>query len=225
MFKLLCACLFLLPAVVAAAADVRAGEAPAAPAPDASNVARQRAQLKAERDRIEARFAAEQANCRQQFAVTACTDEVRLRRRAALAAPRARGLALDDQQRAERTRERREAVAQKQRRAAERPVPAAVPAPPPGAAQEPIAPAVGAAAPPIPALASSAVAVPRSPAPTAAGVTGSATAAQRAKAFRLRQTQIQQGQARIEARQAERARNHKPSVPLPVPSGASGPRP
>lgn len=72
-----------------------------------------------ERERIEAAYAAELARCNERFAVTACVDHARQRRRAALAGPRARELALDDAERRSRAAARRQAVKDKQIRAAQ----------------------------------------------------------------------------------------------------------
>ena len=203
----------LVAAVGVATDTASASDAPVASAP---GVGVQRARIKADRDRIEAQFAAEQNACRERFAVTACTDDVRLRRRAALAVPRAQALALDDMERKQRATARREAVAGKQSRAAERPVPAPAEIAPPQAASAPASTSASAPAAhaPKPRAAS---------APHAAASSAAAAAARRAQASKARQTQIQQGQTRIEARQAEHARGHKPSTPLTTPSAASMP--
>ncbi len=91
------------------------GQPPAEHSPDA---AAQRQGIEAERKRIESTYAVELARCNERFAVTACVDDVRQRRRAALAAPRARELALDDAERRSRAAARRQAVKEKQSRAA-----------------------------------------------------------------------------------------------------------
>ena len=218
-------CCLLLIGLSAAWGVAHAADAPAASAPSAPSTAQQRARINADRDRIEAQFTAEQAACQQRFVVTACTDDVRLRRRAALAAPRAQASALDDVERYKRAAARREAVAQKQRRAAERPVPA-----PPviTASVAPMtAPMTAPVTEPVTAPVTEPVTAPVEPAsaPKAHAATSSAAAAaaHRAQALKARQTQIQHGQARIEARQAEHARAHKPSTPLPMPPAASMP--
>ena len=214
-------CCLLLIGLSAAWGVAHAADAPAASAPSAPSTAQQRARINADRDRIEAQFTTEQAACRQRFVVTACTDDVRLRRRAALAAPRAQASALDDRERNKRAAARREAVAQKQRRAAERPVPA------PPVITASVGPMTAPVTAPMTAPVTETVTEPVEPAsaPKAHAATSSAAAAaaHRAQALKARQTQIQHGQARIEARQAEHARAHKPSTPLPMPPAASMP--
>ncbi len=195
--------------VVAAAALVcvplRAQPA-SGPTNSPTDYAQERARVQAERKRLEAAFDAEIVACRERFTVTACVDDVRVRRRAALAEPRARELAIDDLERRERAATRRQAVAQKQRQAAERPV------------RDPAASAPEAAA--VPAHAASAIARVRPHvAPTDAE--RKADAAHRAEATRERQAQIRAEQERIEARQAERARHKPPAAALPVPGAPS----
>lgn len=160
------------------------------------SAASDRGAISAERKRLEAAFAAEEAQCRERFAVTACVDDVRQRRRAALASPRAQELALDDADRLQRAQVRREAVARKQKEAAERPVVAPEPQ------REPRLPP-----PPAP------LAELR-PHPTLSAE----DAARRAAAGRERRDKINASQDRIVTRQLERAsRNTKPAEPLPVP--------
>ena len=168
----------------------------AAPAQAATD----RGTIAAERQRLQAAFAAEEAACRQRFAVTACVDDVRKRRRAALAGPRAQELALDDAERLQKARSRREAVARKQKQAAERPVLAPEPQrevrlpPPPAPVSQPR--------------------VHETP--------SAADAARHVAAAQERRDKIAASQDRITTRQIERAsRNKKPSAPLPVPGLAS----
>lgn len=155
-----------------------------------------RAGVATERQRLEAGFAAEEAQCRERFAVTACIDDVRQRRRIALAGPRAQELAQDDAERLQRAQSRREAVARKQKQAAERPIVEAEPVrelrlPPPPA---PLAEPRVQAAPP------------------------ADEAARRAAASRERREKIAASQDRIVTRQVERAsRNKKPGEALPLP--------
>jgi hypothetical protein len=192
-------------------ASVGAGAADGG-AVDTARIARERVAIQSERDRLEAQFAAEQARCAERFAVTACLDDVRDRRRAALEAPRARALALDDADRKARAAARREAVAQKQRGTAERLLPAR------GAASIPTLPV------PKPPPAGS------RPLDTAAAREATASAAataaaRRADAARARQAAARAEQTRIATRQAERARQGKAASPLPVPASASRARP
>ena len=88
---------------------------------EAARVAAERAEIQAERNRLEAQFDAEKADCAGRFAVTACLDDVRERRRAALEGPRMRALALDDAERLRRAAARRDALARKQRDTMRRP--------------------------------------------------------------------------------------------------------
>jgi hypothetical protein len=171
---------------------------------DPAQAARERARIHAERERLEAAFAIEEARCAERFAVTACLDDVRLRRRGALARPRAQALAIDDAERQARAEARRAAVDEKRRRAAARPP---IPSEPARAPRE---------LPPAPPV----VLTEPAPRPSSAP----AEAARRVEAARERQADIRATQQRIEARQAERARQRKPSAPLPVPSAASSGR-
>ncbi len=166
------------------------------------SAAAERASIRAERQRLEASFAAEEARCHERFAVTGCVDDVHRRRRAALAAPRSRELALIDAERNARAQARREAVARKQREAAERPIGVAEPlrAPHLPSPARPAAPA--------------ATRAPHDPA------AASAEAAQRAQAGRERQEKLDATRQRIAAREAERLRR-KPAAPLPVPPAAA----
>ena len=59
----------------------------------------ERASIAAERQLLVERYAREERECLQRFAVSACLDDVRSRRRAALAPLRARELQLDDAER------------------------------------------------------------------------------------------------------------------------------
>jgi colicin import membrane protein len=184
---------------------------------EAVRIGRERAAIQAERERLEAQFAAERAHCAARFAVNACLDDVRERRRAALEGPRARELALDDAERRRRAAVRRETLAQRQREAAERPPPAVLPAMPD---------APSAAAMPVPVV-PPAVFTQDAEGPTARAAAASAAveaaAAKRGAAARQRDAAVRAERARIEERKAERARRGKLSAPLPVPA-ASVPR-
>lgn len=104
--------------------------------------ARQR--LAAERQALEQRFDAEERVCADRFAVNACVDDVRARRRAALAPLREQLLQVDEAERRRRADERRAAVARKQAELAQRP---AVPPQPGLRLREPLpAPPAAAAA-------------------------------------------------------------------------------
>ncbi|MBL8305621.1 MAG: hypothetical protein JNM33_02925 [Rubrivivax sp.] len=164
----------------------------------------ERQRIAVERKRLEAAFAEEEARCQGRFAVTACVDDVRQRRRAALESPRARELEIDDIERRQRAAERREAIDEKQRRAAERPV---MPSSPAASARPPVAPTPAASVP-------RAVREPPS----------ADEARQRAIDARQRQDEFRARQQRIEARQAQRAGRGQRAAPLPVPASAAGAR-
>lgn len=158
----------------------------------------------------DARFEAESAACRQRFAVNACLDDARQRRRQALAAVQAEQRALDEAGRRERAADRRAEVARKQAEVARRtaaPTPAASAASAGSAAETPSASRPRAAT------------SPRAEASDAA-----AKAAARAEAARKRQEQIKADQARIQARIDKRAAQGKQPLPLPPVPGASMPR-
>ena len=69
--------------------------------------AEDKGQRLAERQALVERFADEERACSQRFAVTSCVDEVRSRRRAALAPLRERELRLEEAERNRRAAERR----------------------------------------------------------------------------------------------------------------------
>jgi colicin import membrane protein len=166
-------------------------------------LAGERASIAAERKALNERYAAEERDCQARFAVTACVEHVRARRRAALAPLRERELQLDDAERQQQAADRRAALAARQQARAERPPP--TPAAPP--ASRP------------------------APAPAGSGAWGkgprvdpaarAAEAAQRASAAESRRAQWQANQARVARRQAERAAQGKQAQPLPLPGTAS----
>ncbi len=81
--------------------------------------------IELERQAIEARWRQAQAACEQRFAVTSCSNEAKSERRTALAVQREAELRLDDAERQQRARARRDSLAQKQADAASRVAPAA----------------------------------------------------------------------------------------------------
>ena len=182
--------------------------ASAEPGGDAAAREQARARIQAERTRIEAQFNADVAECQQRFVVTACVNEARQRRRDALAAPRAEGLALDDMERHARAVARREALQAKQREAAAQAAPA-LSASAPLTRVRPASPAATAAS-----------GAHRRRSPASAASAAEAAAQERSDATRERQAEIEAAQVRIRARQAERLREGKVVAPLPVP-GAS----
>lgn len=162
--------------------------------------------LDAARAAADARFESESAACRQRFAVNACIDTARQRRRQAVVSLQAEQRALDEADRRQRAADRQAEVTRKQAEVARRDA-ASAPAPAASAADAPIGPRPRAAA------------SPRADASDAA-----AKAAVRAEAARQRQAEIQADQARIQARMAKRAAQGKQPLPLPPVPGASAPR-
>jgi colicin import membrane protein len=164
----------------------------------------ERAAILAERQALQARFAAQERECASRFVVNACLEDVRLRRREALEPLRERELQLDQAERLKRAEERRAAIAAKQN--------------PAGAPR--------ASAGPTPQLRV------REPAPVPAARPGRASdeaeraaeAAARTREAEQRRTEAQAAQQRVQQRQAEREAAGKKSEPLPVAGAASAPK-
>ncbi len=160
----------------------------------------ERNRITAERKATAAKFDAEERACADRFAVTACVDDVRARRRVALAPLRERELKLDEADRQQRAQERRSAIARRQADAAQR-----APAPP-----EPEArvrqPLLGASA------------APRAPRPTDDAAARAAMAERRVQELRQRQAEARATQERIDKRQAEREAQGSKPRPLPLPA-------
>jgi colicin import membrane protein len=173
----------------------------------------EREALAAERRRIEAGFATEEAACAHRFTVNACVEDVAERRRAALAPLRGRELALDEAERRARAAERQRAVQERQQAAAER-VPAA---------SAPAAAASDARSPPAKPRREVAEPARAGSAPVADAAAREREAAERAAAAQLRAERARATQERIEKREAERARSGKAAQPLPVPASAARP--
>ncbi|MCY7315424.1 MAG: hypothetical protein LH480_07320 [Rubrivivax sp.] len=152
-----------------------------------------------------ARFAAEEHDCSTRFAVNACIDDVRARRRSEIAPLRERESQLDETERGERAAARRAAIAARQAQAALRP--AALPDPPPRVRR-----AASAAQP--------AVFKPRPPLDQRAR---QAEADERARALQQRRQEAEAAQQRIQRRQADREASGRKTDALPVPQAASRP--
>lgn len=164
----------------------------------------ERVRLVQQRRALSDTFAAEERACAQRFAVTACVDEIKLRRRDALAPLRERELQIDEAERVQRAAARRAAIAAKRA--------AAAAAPPASAAGLPELrvrqPSVAAALP-------------------ASGARDDSR--ERAAAAGQRARQLQQGRdeaAAVQRRVQQRldARSGRKSDPLPVPASSSAPR-
>jgi colicin import membrane protein len=155
-----------------------------------------------ERKAMAERYAAEERACVSRFAVTACVDEVRARRREALAPLRDRELKLDEAERQHRAQDRRQAIAQRQAEAGQR-----APAPPEPEAR---------VRQPLPGASASARA-PRAP---DGGPARAAAAEARAQDLRQRQGEAKATQERIARQLAQRELNGKKSQALPIPPKA-----
>ena len=159
----------------------------------------ERQQIEDARQRIAQDFSAQERACRQRFAVTDCVEDVRARRRQALAPWREKELALDAADRQRRANERRAAIQAKTQAATEAP----------------------ASAPPV-------VPRARKPGPTpttvlpqpppAADPAQAAAAAARVQDAAKRKAGAEAAQARVARRQAERSREGKVVTPLPGPA-------
>jgi colicin import membrane protein len=84
-----------------------------APPLKALNEAAERERIAAERAAVNARYAQDEADCRQRFAVRACLEPARERRRRELESLRQQELLLNEQRRRERAAERERAVREK----------------------------------------------------------------------------------------------------------------
>ena len=162
----------------------------------------ERAELRAERNRLTEAFSKEERACSLQFLVTACQDEVRARRREALAPVRERELRLDEAERQAKTEQRRRAIAAKQALAASQP--AARPAPPVRVRSSALAASVPT----------------REPRQQDNGDRASA-AASRARELEVQRQQAVQAQHRVDRREAERLAAGRKAVPLPTPAQAA----
>jgi hypothetical protein len=167
-----------------------------------------RERIRAERHDIEQRHQAAVRECREQFAVTACTEKAQSERRARLEDLRQAEAALDDKVRRERAAARLEAI---ERKRVERQQRSPAPAPAASAAQRP---------PLVPRGAASAAA--REPRPPLDG--GAQAAAARASAAQARRDKQLERQRRIAERLMQRASDPKAAAPLPADAPGSAPR-
>ena len=168
----------------------------------------ERARLDLERQAITQRFGQEEQACRQRFAASGCLEDVRVRRREALALVRERELNLADFDRQQRAAQRRRLVANKMQAAAG----------PAAAASEPVPEVRQAPSPGRPASASLSPRVSNDAAREAA-------AAERARVGARKLAEIEAGKRRVADRVGARASEGKPVQPLPpLPApGASRP--
>ena len=168
----------------------------------------ERARIAAERHAVEQQFAADETECRERFAVTACLDDAKAKRRGALAELKRQELVLDDAERKRKAADRLLAVERRRAEAAARAeAPPAVVKPPRGAA-------------PPAAIASRPAPVPHTP-----PVPDEQAAARRAAQAQKLRDEAAEDRRQIQLREEERARKGKPVTPLPVPpEAASGAR-
>ena len=159
----------------------------------------ERAELRAERNRLTEAFSKEERACSEQFLVTACQDEVRARRREALAPVRERELRLDEAERQAKAQQRRQTIAAKQALAASQP--AARPSPPVRVRSAALAASVPA----------------REPRQLDTGDRASA-AATRLRELEAQRQQAVQAQQRVGRREAERLANGRKALALPTPA-------
>lgn len=164
-----------------------------------------RLRLMNERQALQDQFAEAERACQQRFAVSACVDDVRVRRRAALAPLRERELQLNDEQRRQRAQEREAArVARRTARETQ-----ALMAPAPAASRPQATPATPRPTPPRQAQ----------PDPSSKA----AEAAARAKVAQQRREAAQASQAEVARRLAQRKVEGKSLTALPTPEAASMP--
>jgi len=170
----------------------------------------ERTQLAARRAGVERAYEAERAACATRFAVTACTDAARLRRRDALAALQARESRLEAEERRQRAAER------------QRQIDAKLDAARAGAASQPASTApVEAAAARRAASASAGAPAPdsaRRAAPRAARAASGASAEQARVQYERRQQEAQAHRREVEQRNLRRQQAGKRAAPLPVPA-------
>ena len=172
----------------------------------------ERQAVTAERQALSERFAAEERECALRFLATSCGDEVRARRREALAPLRERELRLEEADRRRRADERRAAIASKQAAAASRPSAASAPPAPELRVRQAAPPATAAA---------------RGPHRRDESTARTAEAEQRVKDAQQRRQEAAAAEQRIERRQAQRqarsASSGRLPQALPVPTAASRP--
>jgi hypothetical protein len=159
----------------------------------------ERHRIEAERGQLEARFAAEDAACRERFEVTRCVDEVKARRREALGRLRQQELRLADAERRQRAAARMQAIEAKRIDAESRPPAPPQPAPVLRRVQPPRASAVE---------------------PHDArrhDAQEAIAAAQRASAAGTRRAAAADDRSRIAERESQRDSEARKSAPLPLP--------
>lgn len=170
----------------------------------------ERARLLQQRRTLSEAFAAEERACTQRFAVTACVDAIKLRRRESLAPLRERELQIDEAERAQKAAERRAAIAAKRAAAASAPAASAAGVPELRVRQPSVA----------------ASAMPRPSPARDDGQERAVKAEQRARQGQQRRDQAAAAQQRVQRRQAARSASGRKSdpLPLPLPAASSAPQ-
>ena len=162
----------------------------------------QRAELKRQRDAIDANHAQREETCRSQFVVTPCLEKARVDKQEALQTVRTQERALDDMQRRQRAEEQARRVTGKAQAAASRERLATPHEPKARSQVEP---------------------KPAKPRSEKASPQKSQAEAQHKRAdFEARQREIEAHREAVEKRNAERAARKTP-IPLPVPGSAAAP--
>ena len=171
-------------------------------------LADERAAIAQQRQSLNQRFAAEESDCAKRFQVTACVEDLRARRRQALAPLRERELQLDEAERGRIAVERRAAIAAKREAMAAR---APAPPAPQWKPRDPLPPSKAASRPQVSAAASAAASAVRA-----------ADAQRRVIDAQDRQRQAQEVRLRIMQRQQEHGTQGLKHDPWPS-SPASAP--
>jgi hypothetical protein len=189
--------------------------------------AAEKAELRAEREAVEARYRTAERACRERLLVSSCLRDAQQQRREALAALRERELMLDETIRraeAEEHAQRRDAkagaAAQAASAASARAEAASAPAAVGAKAAAPAAPAARASAPDTSSWRRAQPRVdPPQPSPAEREAQRAAAAAERAAAQQRRASEAQAHRETVERRNAERsAKGRAPAAPLPVPA-------
>ena len=166
-------------------------------------LADERAAIAQQRQSLNQRFAAEESDCAKRFQVTACVEDLRARRRQALAPLRERELQLDEAERGRIAVERRAAIAAKREAMAAR---APAPPAPQWKPRDPLPPSKAASGPQVSAAASAARA---------------ADAQRRVIDAQDRQRQAEEVRQRIMQRQQEHGTQGRKHDPLPSPPASA----
>lgn len=181
-----------------------------------------RERIARERVTVESAYLAAERECQDRFAVTACVENARRKRRSDLAELRRQATVLDEAQRKQRAERRRQAIRDNQARdeAQSRGVEAKSPREPvvvPPQRRTPVAPESVKVPRPSPAKA----APLRSPATSASPAAAQTEAARNKANYEARQREAQAHRDKVKRRNEEGAQRRKPADSLPVPPASS----